>query len=288
MRTLRTNDVLARLGPSPPKRRLHPWFGKAGGALACGLLPAADGAAGFETRQAIGAAHVMAHGLKPALHRGDIRAVHGPHIAPPPLEIAHSIGNPVAHVTDEKRVKVAHVVVLQDIEIGGHDEGGAVSACGHQQVAFAPLFMRWERFAVHPCDAHGGPAVDRATLVRAFEGAGDRGRNAHLEPPVAPLYPAVPRKVVADGGQRIHLGAPDVGAPVAIAVGGVFQEDEGMNCGCPKAPAQLLFIAPLGAWPAWAICRAAMSSCAKYSARVLMKHLVPSTSKTLCGMATRP
>ncbi len=86
--------------------------------------------------------------------------------------------------------------------------------------------------AVHGAHAHRCPGGRR--LARALADGGEAGRQLHLGPPGLPALPAAARQIGRGGCQRVgRVVRPDVAAPVAGEIDGVFQERRGHELRVP-------------------------------------------------------
>src|SRR3954452_13245448 len=97
-------------------------------------LPVADRTPRLETRQAIGAADVIALLFQRPLQRGDVGAQEAADLAPFAGKILVAMGDAVGAMADEERVEVALVVFLEHIKIRRDDKGRAVAVGRHQQI----------------------------------------------------------------------------------------------------------------------------------------------------------
>ena len=116
------------------------------------LLVLADGTTGLEADQAIGAANVMPQSLKPLLkvpYRASGCFLHRFPVADKTAVVAI----PVRQVTDEERIGVALVVVLDDVEVFRGNEGWAVAAGRQQDVAWPVDLVGRKRLAADALDA---------------------------------------------------------------------------------------------------------------------------------------
>src|SRR5690606_14918053 len=164
--------------------------GKAGLGKARLGLPGADGPPRLVPDETVDTADVVSHSLETLLHPAHVAAVEPSDLAPWGDE--RPVGRePVGQVAYVQGVEVGLVVALEHVEVGGRDEGGAVSPGRHQKEALAGKLRLGPRPAGNTGDAEAGPFADRLAAIRPFQGARDRGRHIHLEAPVAAGLPAV-------------------------------------------------------------------------------------------------